>query len=83
MLKWMGTIAADCGRDPHDPCSVDPTRLLGFRLEARETVSIDGNGARTAIYRGAKTGVKLGGKPVIKPHDKIGTKLGQKPTTSV
>jgi len=64
------------------PVLLDPTRLLGFRLEARETVSIDGNGARTAIYRGAKTGVKLGGKPAPSPN-KIGTKLGLKPTTSV
>lgn len=52
---------------PMTPVLLDPTRLLGFRLEARETVSIDGNGARTAIYRGAKTGVKLGGKPAPSP----------------
>jgi hypothetical protein len=67
---------------------LDPQRLLGFRLEARETVSLDGNRVNTGATRGTKTGIKPGNKPVgIKPEVRIGIKaggkLGTKPTLSV
>lgn len=65
------------------PMQLDPHRLLGFRLEAREVVSFDGNGVRTAATRGVKTGAKPGGKIGQKAGGKIGTKAGRKPNRSV
>lgn len=60
------------------PMQLDPHRLLGFRLEAREAVSLDRNGVRTA----AKRGVKTGAKPGAKIGRKTGAKVGLKPNLS-
>lgn len=73
----------DHGRDPMIPMQLDPHRLLGFRLEAREVVSFDANGVRTAPTRGVKTGAKPGGKIGNKAGGKTGTKIGVKPNLSV
>jgi hypothetical protein len=61
------------------PIHLDPHRLLGFRLEAREAVAFDRNGVRTASKRGVKTGAK----PGAKIGAKAGGKIGFKPTQSV
>ncbi len=61
------------------PIQLDPHRLLGFRLEAREAVSLDGNRVKTGAKRGTKTDIKAGAKPEVR----IGIKAGGKPTLSV
>ncbi len=65
------------------PIQLDPHRLLGFRLEAREAVSLDGNRVKTAAKRGVKTGLKPGSKPEVRIGIKAGAKMGAKPTLSV
>lgn len=64
------------------PIQLDPQRLLGFRLEAREAVSYDRDGIRTAAKRGVKTGAKDGAKIGAKGGAKLGAKIGEKPTQS-
>lgn len=61
------------------PIQLDPHRLLGFRLEAREAVSLDGTRVKTGAKRGNKTGVKPGAKPVLRIGLKAGGKIGSKP----
>lgn len=48
------------------PIQLDPKRLLGFRIEIRDVVTLDSNGVKAAAKRGLKTGAK--------PGAKIGTK---------
>ena len=65
------------------PIQLDPQRLLGFRLEARDTVSFDGNGTRIAAKQGVKTGIKPGAKIGQKTGAKVGAKIGLKPNPSL
>jgi hypothetical protein len=44
------------------PIQLDPHHLLGFRLEARDTVDLDGN-VKIKSRLGIKLGAKIGGKP--------------------
>ena len=79
LLKWGSSSWPVTTGTFMTPMQLDPQRLLGFRLEAREAVSLDGNGVKTAVKRGVKTGAKPGGKI----GTKAGVKLGLKQTLSV
>jgi hypothetical protein len=44
------------------PIQLDPKRLLGFRLDARDVVAVAMPGTKSAAKQGSKTLAKRGGK---------------------